>query len=84
MEIRFYLFAKELKSCLSGPRAQPCAPFMKILTVYTLNSHLLTLKDHITKSCMLLLSAEIFEASSTNSVDPDQAAPVIRTGALLP
>ena len=48
---------------------------MKIMTVYTLNSHLLTLKAHITKSCMLLSSAEIFEASSINSEDPDQIAP---------
>ena len=53
-----------------------CVHFMKIQTVYALNSHLLTFKVHITKSCMLLLSAEIFEASSTNSVDPDQTAPV--------
>ena len=49
---------------------------MEILTVYTLNSHLLTLRAHITKKYMLLSSAEIFEASSTNSVDPDQTAPV--------
>ena len=49
---------------------------MKIMTVYTLYSHLLTLKAHITKSRMLLSSAEIFEASSTNSVDPDQTGPV--------
>ena len=49
---------------------------MKILTVYTLNSHLLTVKAHITKkSCMLLSSVEIFEASLTNRVDPDQTAP---------
>ena len=34
-------------------------------------------KAHITKSCMLLSSAEIFEASSTKSVDPDQTAPVV-------
>ena len=35
-------------------------------------SHLLTLKAHITKSCMFFLSAEICKAFSTNSVDPDQ------------
>ena len=29
------------------------------------------------KSCMFLLSAEIFEACLTNSVDPDQTAPVV-------
>ena len=29
--------------------AQRCVHFMKILTVYTLNSHLLTLKAHIHK-----------------------------------
>ena len=33
---------------------------MKILTTYTLTSHLLTVKVHITKSCMLLSFAEIF------------------------
>ena len=50
---------------------------MKILTVYTLNSHLLTRKGHITKNrIMLLLSAEIFEAFLTNSVDSDQTATV--------
>ena len=53
-----------------------CVHFMKILTVYTLNSHLLTLKAHNHKMYVFLLSAEIFEASKTNSVDPDQAAPV--------
>ena len=46
---------------------------MKILTVYTLNSHLLTLKAHITKKRQLLSSAEIFEASLTNNVDPGHA-----------
>ena len=40
------------------------------------NSHLLTLKAQITKSGMLLSSAVIIEASSTNSVDSDQTAPV--------
>ena len=49
---------------------------MKILTVYTLNSHLLTLKAHFTKRRMFLSSAEIFEASLTNCVDTDQTAPV--------
>ena len=48
---------------------------MKILTLYTLNSHLITHKKHITKSRMILPSAEIFEASSIN----DQTAP---TGAV--
>ena len=43
---------------------------MKVLAVNTLTSHVLTLKVHITKSCMFLL----FEASLTNSVDPDQTA----------
>ena len=50
--------------------------FMKILTIYRLNSLLLTLKAHITKNCMLLSSAEIFEASLTKSIDQDQTAPV--------
>ena len=48
---------------------------MNIMTVYTLNSHLSTLKADITKNRMLLSSAEIFEVSLTNNVDPDQAAP---------
>ena len=49
-----------------------CMHFMKTLTVYTLRSHLLISQ----KSSMLLSSAEIFEAPSTNSEDPDQTAPV--------
>ena len=50
-----------------------CIHFMKILNVYTLHLHLLTLKARITKSYMLLSSAEIiFEVSLTNSVDQDQ------------
>ena len=48
---------------------------MKLLTVYTLNSHLLTRKANITKSRMLLSPAEMFETSSINSVDQDQTAP---------
>ena len=47
--------------------------------IYTLNSNLLTFKAHITIKCMLLSSAEIFEVSLTNSVDPDHTAP---TGAV--
>ena len=50
--------------------------FMKILTVYTLNSHLLTLKVHNHKMYDFLLSTKLFEASQTNIVDPDQTAPV--------
>ena len=50
---------------------------MKVLTVYALISpDVLTLKACISKSCMFLLSAETFEASLTNSVDPDQTAPI--------
>ena len=43
------------------------------INLYTLNSHLLTLKAHITESLMILSSAEIFplKASSANSVDPE-------------
>ena len=48
---------------------------MKILTVYTLSSHLLTLKAHNHKMYFLSFT-KIFEASQTNSVDPDQIAPV--------
>ena len=55
--------------------AQTCVHFMKILTVYTLNSHLLPL-NRIIKKCMFLSSTKMFEASKTKSVDPDQTAPV--------
>ena len=48
---------------------------MKILTVSTLNSNLLNLKAHNHKMYVILSSTKIFEASSTNSVDPDQTAP---------
>ena len=44
---------------------------MKILTVYTLNSHSLDLKAHNHKMYVSLSSTKIFEASKTNSVDPD-------------
>ena len=54
---------------------QTCVHFIKILTVYTQNSHLLTLKAHNHK-LYVLSSTKIFEASQTNSVDPDQTAPV--------
>ena len=37
-----------------------CVHFMKVLTVYTLTSHVLTRKAHITKSRMCLLPAETF------------------------
>ena len=46
---------------------------MKVLTVYTLTSHVLNLKAHITKRRMFLLSVETF-LSLLNSVDPDQIA----------
>ena len=51
-----------------------CMHFMKVLTVYTLTSHVLTLKVHITNCFYCLLNH--FEASLTNSVDPDQTAPI--------
>ena len=51
-----YNLFKEIISCLSG---QTCAYFMQIGTIYTLNSHLFTLKGHITKICMVLSSVEI-------------------------
>ena len=43
------------------------------INLYTLNSHLLTLKAHVTESRMILSSAEIFplKASSANSIDPE-------------
>ena len=43
--------------------AQTCVHFMKILTIYTLNSYLLTLKAHNHKMYVFLSSTKIFEAS---------------------
>ena len=52
--------------------------FMKVLTVHVdpLTSHVLTLKAHITKSRLVSCLLKHFEASLTNSVDPDQTAPI--------
>ena len=44
--------------------------------IYTLNSHLLALKAHFIIKSHAYAFVEIFEASSTNSVDPDLTAPV--------
>ena len=49
--------------------------FMKILTVYTLSSHLLTLKVHYNKMYVFLSSTKIFEASLTNSVEQSDLGP---------
>ena len=65
-EIRFYLIGKVLKSCLS--RTNVRAFHENPDRMFTLDSHLLTLKAHIRKSRMFFLSAEIFEASSSNSL----------------
>ena len=51
-EIRFLQFGKELISCLSHANVRA---FMKILTVYTLNSHLSTLKESIPKKLYALV-----------------------------
>ena len=53
--------------------------------IYTLNSHLLTLKAHITIRSHAYAYAEIFEASSTNIVDPDLTAHTgaVRSGSTL-
>ena len=56
--------------------------FMKILTVYIMNSHLLTLKAH-SHQLMFLSFIKIFEASKTNSVDPDQTAPETFSDAVI-
>ena len=53
---------------------------MKILTVYTLNSHLFTIKAHNHKTVFFLSPTKIFEASQTKSVDPYQSVPL---GAVL-
>ena len=52
-----FIIGKELLSCLSRENERF---FMKIVTIYTLNSHLLTLKSQLTKSCLLSSSAEMF------------------------
>ena len=64
--------------------AQTCVHFMTILTVWTLNSHFLTLIAHNHKM-YVLSSTKIFEASQTNSVDPDRTAPVgaVRSGSTM-
>ena len=49
-----------------------CVHFKKILTVYTLNSHLLTLKAHNHKMYVFCRPLNYL----INSVDPDQTAPV--------
>ena len=59
LEIATYVF-KELINCLSR------AYFTNIVTVYTLNSHSLTLKAQITTCHLLLSSAE----KMANRVDP--------------
>ena len=59
---------------------QTCMHFMKVLTVYILTSHVLTLKAHITKVVYFCCLLKHFEASLTNSIDPDQTAPI---GAVL-
>ena len=46
------------------------------MTVLTLKA-LLNRKAHIIKSSMYLLSVETFQASLTNSVDPDQTSSLI-------
>ena len=68
----FYLFGKDSIVCLSCSKM--CAFHENSDRIYT--EPTLILKAHISKCCMYLSSAEIFEAFSTNSVDPDQTAPV--------
>ena len=73
-KIRFYVFGKELISCLSPANVR--AFHENPDRIYILNSHILNLKAH---TCITIKShayafAEIFEASSTNSVDPDLTA----------
>ena len=56
--------------------AQTCVHFMKILTVYTLNSHLLTLKARDHKMYVFCRQLKYLKPHRENSVDPDQTAPV--------
>ena len=72
-EIKFYLFGKELISCLS--HANLHAFHENPDCIYTELTFAIPYKAY-QKSLMLLSSAEIFEATSTNSVYPDQTAPV--------
>ena len=66
---------------LFEPRKRAC--FSHPDRIYTLNSHLSALKAHITIKSHAYAFAEIFEASSTNSVDPDLTAPVVRSRSTL-
>ena len=59
--------------------AQTCVHFMKVLTVYTLTSHVLTLKKVVCFCCLL----KHFEASLTNSVDPDQTGSALFASILM-
>ena len=71
-EISFYLFGREIISCLSRANVRALHEIPdRIHTELTLI--LLTLKVHI-----LFKSAALFKASPTNSVDPDQTASVRR------
>ena len=49
-----------VKSLYALEAAHTCVHFMKVLTIYTLTLHVWTLKAHIRKSHMFLLSAEMF------------------------
>ena len=71
--IIYNLAIKEIIGCLS---AQTCEYFMKIVTVYILNSHVFTLKAHILKSRMVLALLKYLKAFSINSEDRDKTAPV--------
>ena len=55
-------FIYNLVELISFPSRANVRAFHEIPTVYTLNSHLLTLKAH-THKCMLLSSTKLFEAS---------------------
>ena len=70
-EIRFFLFGEQLISCLSSANIHAFHENSNLI-YHELN--VLSIKAHITKSWLLMSSAEIFEAS--NSVDPDQTAPI--------
>ena len=59
------MFEPHKRACFSHPDR-----------IYTLNSHLLALKAHFIIKSHAYAFVEIFEASSTNSVDPDLTAPV--------
>ena len=67
---------KERKSCFIFVFVILFEPFMKLVTVYTLNTHLLTLKAPIrTSHPIFVVCINVFQPFLKKSVGPDQTAP---------